>query len=129
MRNWRAPFVCASSAERPTPVNLPQCVNCGAISIQSVVAEEQDRVEAVRARPLSRATPVTYALLAANIGVFLLMAIVSGGTDLLTLVSFRAKTNGLLQSGEWFRLITPIFILTAGLLPWSSIPAARCGWW
>src|SRR5262249_27355378 len=96
---------------------MPQCVNCGAISIQSVVAEEQERVERRYARALfSRATPVTYALLAANVAVFLLMAIVSGGSDYTdTLIAFGAKTNRLLQSGEWFRLITPIFI-HAGLL-------------
>ena len=111
------PFRLCERCGRPTPVNLPQCVNCGAISIQSVVAEEQDRVERRYARALfSRATPVTYALLAANVGVFLLMAIVSGvSQDRATLIAFGAKTNALLQSGEWFRLITPIFI-HAGLL-------------
>lgn len=111
------PFRLCERCGRPTPVNLPQCVNCGAISIQSVVAEEQERVERRYARALfSRATPVTYALLAANVGVFLLMAIVSGGSDdPATLIAFGAKTNGLLRSGEWFRLITPIFI-HAGLL-------------
>jgi rhomboid protease GluP len=111
------PFRLCERCGRPTPANLPHCVNCGAISIQSVVAEEQDRVERRYARALfSRATPVTYALLAANIGVFLLMAVVSGGSDdPSTLIAFGAKTNRLLESGEWFRLITPIFI-HAGLL-------------
>jgi rhomboid protease GluP len=106
------PFRLCERCGRPTPVSLPQCVNCGAISIQSVVAEEQERVERQYARALfSRATPVTYALLAANVGVFLLMEIVSGGSqDTDTLIAFGAKTNGLLRSGEWFRLITPIFI-------------------
>jgi rhomboid protease GluP len=111
------PFRLCERCGRPTPINLAQCVNCGAISIQSVVAEEQGRVERRYARAIfSRATPITYALLAANVGVFLLMEVVSGGTtDLPTLIAFGAKTNGLLQSGEWFRLITPIFI-HAGLL-------------
>lgn len=111
------PFRLCEQCGRPTPVNLAQCVNCGAISIQSVVAEEQDRVERRYARALfSRATPVTYALLAANVFVSILMIVVSGETeDSQTLIAFGAKTNTLLQSGEWFRLVTPIFI-HAGLL-------------
>jgi rhomboid protease GluP len=111
------PFRLCERCGRPTPVNLAQCVNCGAISVQSVVAEEQDRVARRYARALVlRATPVTYALLAANVAVFILMSIVSGGTeDSSALIAFGAKTNALLRGGEWFRLITPIFI-HAGLL-------------
>jgi membrane associated rhomboid family serine protease len=111
------PFRLCEQCGRPTPVNLAQCVNCGAISIQSVVAEEQERVERRYARALfTRATPVTYALLAANVFVSVLMIIVSGGPEnSQTLIAFGAKTNRLLQSGEWFRLVTPIFI-HAGLL-------------
>jgi membrane associated rhomboid family serine protease len=106
------PFRSCGRCGRPTPINLPQCVNCGAISVQAVVAEEQERAEMRYARALfSRATPAVYALLAVNIGVFALMEIVSGGSDdPATLIAFGAKTNGLLRSGEWFRLITPIFI-------------------
>lgn len=106
------PFRLCEQCRRPTPVNLAQCVNCGAISIQSVVAEEQERVERRYARALfSRATPVTYALLAANVFVSVLMMIIYGGTeDSQALIAFGAKTNALLQSGEWFRLVTPIFI-------------------
>ncbi|HEY6401379.1 MAG TPA: rhomboid family intramembrane serine protease [Blastocatellia bacterium] len=110
------PFRLCDRCGRPTPVNLAQCVNCGAISIQSVVAEEQDRVERRYARALfSRATPVTYALLGANLAVFLLMVIAGGTENYATLIAFGAKTNALLQSGDWFRLITPIFI-HAGVL-------------
>jgi rhomboid protease GluP len=111
------PFRLCERCGRPTPVNLAQCVNCGAVSVQSVVAEEQDRAARRYARALfSRATPITYALLGANVAMFVLMTIVSGGTEnSSTLIAFGAKTNALLSSGEWFRLITPIFI-HAGLL-------------
>jgi rhomboid protease GluP len=96
---------------------LPQCVNCGAISLQAVVADEEERAERRFAQAFfSRATPVTYALLAVNIGVFLLMLFVSGGSeDSATLVAFGAKRNDLLRDGDWFRLVTPIFI-HAGLI-------------
>ncbi|HEY8460460.1 MAG TPA: rhomboid family intramembrane serine protease [Blastocatellia bacterium] len=111
------PFRLCERCGRFTPVNLAQCVNCGAISIQSVVAEEQERMERRYALALFyRSTPVTYALLGANVAVYLLMAFVSGGPeDPSTLIVFGAKTNALLRSGEWFRLITPIFI-HAGIL-------------
>src|SRR5262249_34253964 len=98
------PFRLCERCGQPTPGNLPQCVNCGAISLHAVVSEEQARAERQFARALfSRATPVTYALLAVNIGVFVVMAIVSRGSDdPATLIAFGAKTNELLRSGEWF---------------------------
>jgi membrane associated rhomboid family serine protease len=68
----------------------------------------------------SRATPVTYALLGFNLGVYVVMTLVAGGNfaahfisgvDPETLIAFGAKTNELLtQRGEWFRFVTPIFI-------------------
>ena len=106
------PFRLCERCGQPTPANLPQCVNCGAISLHAVVADEQARAERRFAHALfSRATPVTYALLAVNLVVFVLMMIVSRASDdSPTLIAFGAKTNELLQSGEWFRLVTPIFI-------------------
>jgi rhomboid protease GluP len=67
----------------------------------------------------ARGNPVTYAILAFNVVVYLVMAFAAGGNPLTNLVSgvdaptllaFGAKTNDLLQRGQWFRLVTPIFI-------------------
>jgi membrane associated rhomboid family serine protease len=67
----------------------------------------------------SRGNPVTYAILAFNVIVYLVMAVAAGGNimtnlisgvDAPTLLAFGAKTNDLLQRGQWFRLVTPIFI-------------------
>jgi membrane associated rhomboid family serine protease len=91
---------------------LPQCVNCGAISPYAVVTDEQALAERRFARAfLARATPVTYALLLINVATFVLMEFISrGASDPATLIAFGAKTNYLLWSGEWFRLVTPVFI-------------------
>jgi membrane associated rhomboid family serine protease len=111
------PFRSCERCGRPTPANLPQCVNCGEVSVQAVVADEEERAERRFAQAFfSRPTPVTYALLAVNVGVFLLMMLFSGGSeDSETLVAFGAKTNRLLREGDWYRLVTPIFI-HAGLI-------------
>ncbi len=118
--NTQRSFRTCESCGQPTPSQTPQCVNCGAVSVHAVVADQQTKAERRFLSALfSRATPVTYAILVFNSVVYLLMAIVVGGkfldalfymNDPGTLVAFGAKTNELLQGGEWFRLVTPIFI-------------------
>jgi rhomboid protease GluP len=105
---------------QPTPVNLPQCVNCGTISAQSMVADQQARAERRFLSTLfSRATPVTYSILIFNLIIYFLISFVSsgdiiknllGGSDQWTLIAFGAKVNELIEAGEWFRFVTPIFI-------------------
>ena len=53
---------------------------------------------------------VTWSLLAITVAVFLLETISGGSQNLLTLIHFGAKTNYLVQEGQWWRLITPIFL-------------------
>ncbi|HZS03992.1 MAG TPA: rhomboid family intramembrane serine protease [Blastocatellia bacterium] len=103
-----------------TPAESPECAHCGARSLLSVADVTQARSEERFIRAfLARATPVTYAIFGFNLAVFLLMSLLTVyplerqlvyGADPLTLVAFGAKTNALLHQGEWFRLVTPIFI-------------------
>jgi rhomboid protease GluP len=106
---------------RPTPAQLPDCVNCGARSLQAVVENDLARAEQRFARAyFSRTSPLTYGILGFNILVYLLMSVTSGGNfvenlvygvEPATLIAFGAKTNELLwDRGEWFRLLTPLFI-------------------
>jgi rhomboid protease GluP len=88
--------------------------------VSTVAVEQQAKAERHFLNALfSRATPVTYAILIFNFVIYLLMALVSGDSFLEafvymnnpgTLIDFGAKTNELLEGGQWFRLITPIFI-------------------
>ncbi len=113
-------FRVCESCGQPTPSNLPQCVNCGAVSAKAVVTDHREKAERRFLSALfERATPVTYSILVFNLIVYLLMSTASGGnifsnlvggSDPYTLVAFGAKLNVLLLGGEWFRLVTPIFI-------------------
>lgn len=52
----------------------------------------------------------TYGLIAVNTVIYAL-ALLNGGTDNIdTLLRFGAKSNGLIVDGEWWRLITPLFL-------------------
>ncbi|PMD73414.1 rhomboid family intramembrane serine protease [Companilactobacillus nuruki] len=53
---------------------------------------------------------VTWGLLAITIGVFLVETFSGGSKNINTLIMLGAKTNGLVQEGQWWRLITPIFL-------------------
>lgn len=57
----------------------------------------------------------TYLFLILQSVVFLLMELVGGSTNTSVLIQFGAKVNSLILAGEWWRLLTPIF-LHIGLL-------------
>jgi rhomboid protease GluP len=58
----------------------------------------------------SRRTPVTYVLFGVNIFIFLLMTLAGGTENGTTLVDFGAKFNPLIDLGEYWRFVTPLFI-------------------
>ncbi|SDQ11527.1 rhomboid family intramembrane serine protease [Carnobacterium viridans] len=53
---------------------------------------------------------VTYALLTIQILAFVLMTLDGGSTNVATLVKYGAKFNPYIVLGEWWRLITPMFL-------------------
>jgi len=107
---------------QPTPNQLPECIHCGTRSLPFMVQTDQARAEERFIRAfISRGTPLTYAILIFNLIVYVLMAVAAdggvvsnllsiSGVDMGTLIAFGAKTNELIHQGEWFRLVTPIFI-------------------
>lgn len=86
----------------------------------AVTAEQQTRAEKRFLGALfARATPVTYLILILNLFIFILMSTAASGNlmnnivwgvDQLTLIAFGAKLNLLIEHGQWFRFVTPIFI-------------------
>lgn len=53
---------------------------------------------------------VTYGLLTITILIYALMSLSGGSQNPLTLVLFGAKVNELIVLGDWWRLITPMFL-------------------
>lgn len=103
------PFRVCESCGQLTPSNSPQCAYCGAMSLQAVAAARQEQETQQFFHVLfSRASPVSYALIAINIIYYLVVSLY--GLESATLIAFGAKTNQLLREGDWFRLVTPIFI-------------------
>lgn len=58
-----------------------------------------------RGRPL-----VTYTLIGLNVIVYLAMTFLGGSQNTLLLVAFGAKVNPLIIQGQWWRLLSPMFI-------------------
>jgi len=72
------------------------------------MVEERD-VEFLRAF-WTRPSNVTYVLFAVNIVIFILMQLAGGSTNDRTLLAFGVKSNYEINHGEYWRLVTPIFI-------------------
>lgn len=54
--------------------------------------------------------PVTISLLIIQVIVFIAMTVLGGSTNSAVLIEFGARVTPLLQAGQWWRLITPVFI-------------------
>ena len=58
----------------------------------------------------SRRPFFTYIFFGANIVIFVLMTLAGGTTNEATLIAFGVKSNALIDQGEYWRFVTPIFI-------------------
>lgn len=54
--------------------------------------------------------PVTVILIAIQVVVFLMMTVMGGSTNTAVLLKFGALNASLVQAGQWWRLITPVFV-------------------
>lgn len=66
---------------------------------------ERERAVFQNGRPI-----FTYLLIAVQVVMFLLLELSGGSTNTATLTAFGAKNNVLILEGEWWRLITPMFL-------------------
>jgi membrane associated rhomboid family serine protease len=70
---------------------------------------DPDTVRFARA-VLARPATFTFVFLALNVFVFVLMSMSGGTENYDVLRAFGAKYNTLINKGEWWRLVTPVFI-------------------
>ncbi|RDF14371.1 rhomboid family intramembrane serine protease [Levilactobacillus brevis] len=63
-----------------------------------------------RLRNLNQTPYMTTGLVVIMVLVFVAMTLAGGSTSLNVLVAFGAKVNPLIQQGQWWRLITPMFL-------------------
>src|SRR5437588_8953370 len=70
---------------------------------------EDDHFEFLHAVWTRRPT-FTYLFFGLNIAVFLLIAVAGGSGNALTLMAFGVKSNQEIAQGQWWRLVTPMFI-------------------
>src|SRR6185503_12635292 len=90
-----------------TATDSPICNECGYRFQESVVAQ---REHSFISEFFSRPTPLTYLILGINAAVYLLMFFSGGPAKPEILRAFGAKDNALIQQGEYWRFIMPIFI-------------------
>ena len=133
IRNWTPhPVVHASASfqvcrhcKKNTLACEPQCLNCRLRRLSTTALYAQTQIERrFLAAFFARETPVAYALFLVNLLVYLLAAAFADGAPLQnflhgidgpSLLAFGANTNTTLLGGEYFRLITPIFLHLSGL--------------
>lgn len=75
------------------------------IGVELVDYQTQMKIKRFSRQPL-----LTYAILSIQILLFILMTVNGGSTNTNTLIEFGAKFNPFIVWGQWWRLITPMFL-------------------
>ena len=92
--------VCGTAAGAPPP----------AAAHAEYAAHDPEGMRFARA-VLTRPVIFTFVFLAVNVFIFLLMSRTGGGTeDPRVLLLYGAKFNSLIDEGQWWRLVTPVFL-------------------
>ncbi|SMS14488.1 GlpG protein (membrane protein of glp regulon) [Levilactobacillus zymae] len=63
-----------------------------------------------RLRQLNQTPFITVGLIVVMVVVYLAMTLAGGSTNVNVLIAFGAKINVLIQQGQWWRLIAPVFL-------------------
>lgn len=115
-----APETCYRHGDRSTRVrctrcNRPICPDCmtpAAVGHHCPVCVAEGRREGRRARPIRLRRPQSAAmvLLGANVAVFLVELAMGGATDTRVLIRMGAMVPALVAEGEYWRLLTAIFL-------------------
>jgi rhomboid protease GluP len=118
-------FSLCAHCKRPTPHREPACVNCGTRLLQKTARHALGVLERRFLHAFfTRHTPIAYAIFFFNLALYLwmvwqtpgsLVENLARGVDGTVLLAFGAKTNAALFSGEFFRIITPIFLHLSGV--------------
>lgn len=110
-------FTLCPSCGRLTPSGVVECVECGQpIAALVAAAAEQRSEELFAVSVFTRAVPATWAIIGANVAVFALMAYAAGSVDPASfryqeaLINFGAKIDSAIGAGEYWRLVTPMFL-------------------
>ncbi|MEH7121137.1 rhomboid family intramembrane serine protease [Neobacillus vireti] len=69
-----------------------------------------NKVKAEREILLGGKPLITYVFIVIQLAVFLWLELNGGSTNTSTLIKYGAKVNALIYQGEWWRLITPVFL-------------------
>ncbi|HEX5706019.1 MAG TPA: rhomboid family intramembrane serine protease, partial [Pyrinomonadaceae bacterium] len=69
------------------------------------------------------ARPATFTLVFITICIFLFLLMVMSGvqTDARVLVAYGAKVNALVNEGQWWRLVTPVFLHGGPVIGWAHL--------